>query len=166
MIAKTRNCTFAASVALWALIAVRSLAQSGPPPTSRELLRILRITTFRVRVPSDPKDVWDIQVLRSDQLKAPGLHPLGLTAPAELLAFRDKGEGLYEFTLPEKGGHFSQGDFDLCKQISCEAQYSLKWLRKPRYSIDGNQCVLAEFANLSDLKPSAFIVLVRARSSP
>ena len=166
MLSRTRNCKFAASVALWVLLAARSLAQSGPPPTSGELLRILRITSFRVRVPSDPKDVWDIQVLRPNQLKVTGTRPKGLTAPTELLAFRDKGESLYEFTLPEKGGAFSQGDFDLCKQISCEGQYSLKWLRKPRYSIDGNQCVLAEFANLSDVKPSAFIVLVRARSSP
>jgi len=74
--------------------------------------------------------------------------------------------GVYQFNLPERRGAYSQGEFELCKEIPCEGQWSIKWLERPSYSADGSQCVLAEFTNLSDEKPSAVIALVNVRNKP
>jgi hypothetical protein len=158
--------SFVVIAMLFVLSSVPLSAQHGTPPNPHELLNILRITTFRIRVPIDPANVWDIKILKPDELKSKGSQPLGLTRPTYLFSMREKESGVYEFTLPERSGAFSQGDFELCKETSCEGQYGVKWLKQPAYSADGNQCVLAEFSNLSDAKPSAFIALVRARSRP
>src|ERR1700761_2099520 len=92
--------------------------------TNAELLRILRITTMRIRMPQDPRNVWSFAVLRHDQVKAKSSNPRALTDRTGLLSLRDKGDSIYEFTLPEKSGAFSQGDLDLCKETSCAGQYS------------------------------------------
>jgi hypothetical protein len=103
-------------------------------------------------------------VLKPDQLKRTGIQPKGLSAPTALLSLQERANGVYQFTLPERRGAFSQGEFELCKVVSCEGQWSVKWLKTPRYSVDGSQCILAEFTNLSDQKPSALIALVKTRS--
>jgi hypothetical protein len=141
-------------------------AQHGAAPTTTELLRILRITTYRVRVPADTDHVWDLQVLKSDDVKRTGPQPRGLTTSTGLLSLREGANGVYQFTLPERGGASSQGEFDLCKSISCEGQWSIRWLETPWYSMDGSQCILAQFSNLSDSKPSAVIALVKVRNKP
>jgi hypothetical protein len=134
--------------------------------TTAELLRILRISTFRIRVSQHKGDVWDIKMLRKDDLKPQSINPQGLTKSKWLLSMLDTGAGKYEFTLPELDRAFSQGIFEICKEISCEGIYSVKWFKQPLYSADGTQCILGEFSNLDDVKPSAYIALVRARSFP
>jgi hypothetical protein len=140
--------------------------QNVQPPTVSELLRILRITTFRVRTPAHPDEVWDIKMLPRDEAKPRGAHPKGLTEITGLLSMRDTGHDVYEFTLPERGGAYSQGDFELCKEISCSGQYSIHWLKRPVYSADGTQCLLGEFSNLGDETPSAYLALIRVRNKP
>lgn len=140
--------------------------QEAQPPTVSELLRILKIKTFRVRTPASPDEVWDIKVLPRGDVKARGSQPKGLTKSAGLLSMRDVGHDVYEFTLPERGGAYSQGDFELCKETPCSGQYSVHWLKRPTYSTDGTQCLLGEFSNLEDEKPSAYIALVRVRNKP
>jgi hypothetical protein len=81
-----------------------------------ELLKILSIQTFRVRTPVDPH-VWNIEVLKKQDIRPLGQPKGSFAAGTGLLAFRDIGEGVYEFTLPEHGGAFSQGKFELCKHI-------------------------------------------------
>jgi hypothetical protein len=144
----------------------RMSAQSNSQPTMTELLRILRITTRRIRVPNHPDYVWDIQVLNSTLVKPQGTNPQGLTTATWLLSMRDKGHDVYEFTLPERNGAFSQGDFELCKEVACAGQYSLKWLKQPLYSADGTQCLLAEFSNLGDEGSTAYIALIRVHNKP
>ena len=131
--------------------------------STAEMLKILKIQTFRVRTPADPY-VWNIVVLKKQDVRPPGQPKSGFTVGTGLLAFRDTGEDVYEFTLPEHDGAFTQGKFDLCKHTDCAGQYSLKWLKTPRYSNDGDQCLLAEFENLGEDAPSAYIALVRTRS--
>jgi len=131
-----------------------------------ELERILRITTFRVRVPDHPDFVWDIKGLKREEAKPRGANPIGLTKRTGLLSMREKGDGVYEFTLPERDGAYSQGDFDLCKQLSCSEQYSVKWFKYPIYSSDGTQCLLGEFSNIGDEHPTAYIALVRTTTKP
>jgi hypothetical protein len=131
-----------------------------------ELLRILRITTIRVRTPAQKDNVWDIRVVKRQELKPRGSQPKGLTPSTSLLAMRDKGNDVYEFTLPEAGGAYSQGEFELCKEADCAGQYSLRWLKHPIYSADGSQCVLADFSNLGEQEPSAYVALVRVNNKP
>ncbi len=131
--------------------------------STAEMLKILRIQTFRVRTPAGLY-VWNIVVLKKQDVRPPGQPKSGFSVGTGLLALRDTGEDVYEFTLPEHDGAFSQGKFELCKHIECSGQYSLKWLKTPRYSNDGNQCLLAEFGNLGEDAPSAYIALVRTRS--
>ena len=140
--------------------------QEAQPPTVSELLRILKIKTFRVRTPASPDEVWDIKLLPRGDVKAHSTQPEGLTKSTGLLSMRDVGHDVYEFTLPERGGAYSQGDFELCKEISCSGQYSVHWLKRPMYSADGTQCLLGEFSNLEDEKPSAYVALVRVRNKP
>lgn len=135
-------------------------------PTTAELLRILRVTTMRIRMPDDSRNVWNLVVLKHTEVKPRGLNPVALTVRTGLFSMRDKGHDVYEFTLPEKSGAFSQGDFDLCEETSCAGQYSLKWLKHPAYSSDGTQCLLAEFSNLDDHDGMKYIALVIARSRP
>src|ERR1700680_1012714 len=124
-----------------ALVSPSVAQQSNQPPNMTELLRILRITTIRVRTPAQKDNVWDIRVVKRQELKPPGSQPKGLTLSTSLLAMRDKGNDVFEFTLPETGGAYSQGEFELCKEVNCAAQYSLRWLKHPIYSADGTQCV-------------------------
>jgi hypothetical protein len=131
--------------------------------TNAELLKILKIKTFRVRTLPDPW-VWNIEVVNKKDVRAVGQPKNGLWAGIGLLALRDIGNDVYEFTLPEHSGAFSQGKFELCKQVECAGQYSLKWLKSPRYSLDGTQCLLAEFEKLGEDSPSAYIALHRTRS--
>src|SRR5215472_7812340 len=140
--------------------------QETQPPTVSELLRILRIKTFRVRTPMSSDEVWDLKVLPRSDVKLHGTKPKGLTPSTGLLSMRDMGNDVYEFTLPERGGAYSQGNFELCKEISCSGQYSVNWLKRPLYSADGTQCLLGEFTNLEHEKPSAYIALVRVRNKP
>ena len=140
--------------------------QNTQSPTISELLRILRITTFRVRTPAHPDEVWDIKILPRKEAKARGMHPKGLTEITGLLSMRDIGHDVYEFTLPERGRAYSQGDFELCKETSCSGQYSVHWLKRPVYSADGTQCLLGEFSNMGEEKPSAYIALIRVRNKP
>jgi hypothetical protein len=99
---------FAALLSLWAQ---PLLSQHGSPPTTVELLRILRITTYRVRVPANADHVWDIQVLKREDVKRQSLNPEGLTVSAALLSMQETQNGIYKFNLPERGGASSQGDF-------------------------------------------------------
>jgi hypothetical protein len=140
--------------------------KTSAPPTMSELLRILRITSFRVRTPNEAGFVWDLEVLKRDEVKPRGASPKGLTNRAGLLSMRETRDGVYEFTLPDRNGAYSQGDFDLCKEVSCSGQYSIAWLKHPVYSADGTQCLLGEFSNLGDEQPSAYIALVRVSSRP
>jgi len=138
--------------------------QAAPPPSMPELLRILRITTFRVRTQRESDFVWNIIVLPREEARPRGANPKGLTRRTALLSLREKEDGVYEFTLPESKGAYSQGDFELCKEISCAGQYDIRWLKQPAYSSDGTQCILGEFSNLGDAQPSAYVALVRVRS--
>jgi hypothetical protein len=159
--------TSAILVLLAILVSCPSLvAQQEAQPTVSELLRILKIKTFRVRTPVSPDEVWDLKLLPRGDVKADGTQPKDLTKSTGLLSMRDAGHDVYEFTLPERGGAYSQGDFELCKEISCSGQYSVHWLKRPIYSADGTQCLLGEFSNLEDEKPSAYIALVRVRNKP
>jgi hypothetical protein len=142
------------------------LAQTHQQPSTSELMRILRITTMRVRMPEDPSDVWSLTVVKHTQVRPQGRNPTALTTRTGLFSMRDKGGDVYEFTLPERSGAFSQGDFNLCKETTCGGQYSVKWLKHPVYSADGTQCLLAQFSNLNDQDGSSYIALVVARSRP
>ena len=143
-----------------------SFAQNSKDGVSTsELLKILRIKTFRVRTLNDPW-VWDIKVLKQSEVKPLGKPDRPGSPGLGLIALRDIGNDVYEFTLPERGGAFSQGKFELCKEIECAGQYSTRWLKLPKYSFDGTQCLLAEFENLGEDGPSAYIALVRVRSHP
>jgi hypothetical protein len=83
--------------------------------SSGELLQMLNIHTWRIRVPSGVHEVWDIRALTKEQLHAQGNSPRGLTTRATyLLAFREVDEHKFEFTLPELKGA-SRGVQDLCK---------------------------------------------------
>lgn len=140
--------------------------QETQPPTVSELLHILRINTFRVRTPASSNEVWDLKILPRNEVKVHGAKPKGLTPSLGLLSMRDLGNHVYEFTLPERGGAYSQGNFEMCEEISCSGQYSIRWLKRPLYSADGTQCLLGELSNLEDETPSAYIALVRIRNKP
>jgi hypothetical protein len=161
---KTRAIPLLSAIAVCCSLLVFS--QENQPPTVNELLRILRIKTFRVRTPVSSGEVWDIKVLPRGEVKPRSTKSEGLTTGTGLLSMRDTGNDVYEFTLPERGGAYSQGNFELCKEISCSGQYSVHWLKRPSYSADGTQCLLGEFSNLEDEKPSAYIALVRVRNKP
>ena len=136
-------------------------AQQETPPTVGELLRILRIKTFRVRTPASADEVWDLKMLPRSEVTVHGTKPKGLTPSMGLLSMRDVGNDVYEFTTPERRGAYSQGNFEVCKEISCSGQYSIHWLKRPSYSGDGTQCLLGEFSNMEGRKT---IGLYRPRS--
>jgi hypothetical protein len=155
---------FVATLLLGSAGAITASAQSRV--TLDELLGILDIHVFRVRVPNDPVYVWSIEVLKSDGVKPTGTWPKGLSGKTRLLALRDIGSDQLEFTLPDAHG-FSKGQLNLCNEgVTCKGQYSISWRKVPTYSADGDQCVVAEIANEADPAPSLFLALVRTRSRP
>ena len=143
--------------------AVPQSAQVSNP----ELLRILKIHAWRVRVPNGAHQVWNIVALNKEQLHAGGGRPLGLTERSNyLLAFRETEKDKFEFTLPEMRG-FSQGVQDLCELgADCDGQYELHWNRVPRYSADGEQCIVGELTNTFSDHKKIFIALVRVKNTP
>jgi hypothetical protein len=143
--------------------ASRAVGQVSAP----ELLQILKIHTWRIRVPSGPHQVWDIVALRKEQLHASGENPRELTLRANyLLAFRETDKDKFEFTLPELRG-VSQGVQDLCEfGADCARQYELHWNTVPRYSADGEQCILGELTNTFGGQGKLFIALGRVNNTP
>jgi hypothetical protein len=65
--------------------------QENQPPTVNELLRILRIKTFRVRTPASSDEVWDLKVLPRGEVKPDSTKSRGLTTSTGLLSLRDTG---------------------------------------------------------------------------
>ena len=135
-------------------------------PRRQELLGILDVHIFRVRIPSDPVYVWSIEVLKKAAVRPSGTRIIGLSRSTKLLALRDVGSDQIEFTLPDARGS-SKGHLNLCEEgVSCKGQYSISWKKVPTYSADGEQCVVAEITNEMDREPSLFLTLTRARSRP
>ena len=66
--------------------------------TLDELLGILDIHVFRVRVPTDPAPVWSIEVLKTQGIKPTRKRSTQLSRNTKLLAFRDAGSDQLEFT--------------------------------------------------------------------
>jgi hypothetical protein len=135
--------------------------------STKELLQILKIHTWRIRVPSGAHQVWDIRAIKEEQLHAQGNNPRDLTEQATyLLAFREVDENKLEFTLPELKGS-SQGIQDLCELgADCKRQYELHWNILPRYSADGEQCVIGELTNTFGDQGKLFVTLVRVKNVP
>jgi hypothetical protein len=135
------------------------LSQTNRPPTMTELLSVLQIHTLRIRLPTQGQ--WEIRALKPSEILPRSHKPKGLSTKTHLLAMQmgDR-DGVFKFTLPQHQG-FSQGNFELCKEVSCDGQLSFKWLKTPRCSVDGSQCILIEYYQFGQKRPSAYIALVR-----
>jgi hypothetical protein len=131
--------------------------------TYRELLQVLRIHTWTVRVPTAAGQHWIVTSLSVRELHPVGKKPAGLTpAPQRLVALREAGQDKLEYTLWESKDA-TEGVEDLCKLgASCGAPYKLYWNKSPEYSADGEQCVLGQIVNKSNPDAKVYIVLVRS----
>ena len=131
--------------------------------TYSELLQVLRIHTWTVRVPTTAGQHWTVTSLGVRELHPVGKKPAGLTpAPERLVALREAGQDRLEYTLWESK-EAAEGVEDLCKLgASCGAPYELRWNKSPEYSADGEQCVLGQIVNKSNPDAKIYIVLVRA----
>jgi hypothetical protein len=131
--------------------------------TYRELLEVLRIHTWTVRVPSATGQYWTVTSLTISELHPAGKKPTGLTPAAErLVALREAGQDKLEYTLWQLKD-MTEGVEDLCKLgASCGAPYEIRWNKSPEYSADGEQCVLGQIVNQSNPDGKVYIVLVRA----
>ena len=61
------------------------VADAKPPVRIKELLKILRIQVFRVRLPRSPAFVCSLKVLTNDELKPMGKKPSALTRSSNAL---------------------------------------------------------------------------------
>jgi hypothetical protein len=115
--------------------------------TTSELARILGVKVFRVHFPLSHNGQWTISVLKPKEVKISNTRSVGLTTTLGLFAFREtEKESVYQYTLPEAKGVFSQGKLDICKEIECGGQHDIEWFKTPRYSADGTQCLLAKIS--------------------
>jgi hypothetical protein len=139
---------------------------SGKDLSPKELLYILNIQTWRVRVPASDAYTWTFKVIPKELRKPMNPRPFNLSKGANyLLALRGIRENKFDFVLPGPSGT-SRGVLDLCEEgLSCE-YYSYSWLDKPECSADGDQCVLAQFTVGFGNEPTQYLVLVQARSRP
>ena len=130
--------------------------------TYSELLLVLRIHTWTVRVPTTAGQHWTVTALSRTELHPVGKKPTGLTpAPQRLVALREAGQDKLEYTLWESND-VSAGVEDLCKLgAPCGSPYELQWNKSPEYSADGEQCVLGLILNKSNPDAKVYIVLVR-----
>lgn len=78
-----------AAVLLLAVSAATVAFCSQPKVSMDELISILGIRVWRVRVPTDTAYVWDIHILTRNEQKTSGPNPTGLSKATKLLAFRD-----------------------------------------------------------------------------
>jgi hypothetical protein len=134
---------------------------------THELLQILRIHTWRIRVPTAADEVWTVAGVSDRQLHSTGKKPAGLTPiPKELFAFRELGNDKLEFTFSD-WKRATHGTEDLCRLgTDCSQRYELLWNDEPSYSADGEQCVLGQIAYPAK-REKLFLILVRTnRSSP
>ena len=147
------------------LLAGTLWARSGDV-SFKELLDILNVQTWRVRVPASNAYDWTFKVIPREQLKAPSTKPSNLSKKADyLLALRGIGDDKFDFVLPGRSGT-SRGVLNLCEEgLDCE-YYGYSWLQKPECSQDGDQCALAEFTVGFGKTPTHYLVLAQARSRP
>jgi len=132
----------------------------------KELLYILNIKGWRVRVPASDDYTWTFKIIPKNQRKLTSPRPANLSKRANyLVALRGIGENKFDFVLPGPSGT-SRGVLDLCEEgLNCE-YYSHSWLEKPECSADGGQCALARFTVGFGNEPTHYLVLVQARSRP
>jgi len=144
-------------------VATRGSAQDLSP---KELLYVLNIQTWRVRVPASDDHTWTFKVIPKELRKPFSSKPTNLSRRAnQLLALRGIGENKFDFVLPGPSGT-SRGVLDLCEAgLNCE-YYDYSWLEKLECSADGDQCALAEFTVGFGKEPTHYLVLVQARSKP
>lgn len=132
----------------------------------KELLYVLNIQAWRVRVPASADYTWTFKVIPREERKAASPSSVNLSKKADyLLTLRGIGENKFDFVLPGPGGT-SRGVLDLCEEgLNCE-YYSYSWVDKPECSAKGDQCVLARFAVGFETNTTHYLVLVPARSRP
>ncbi len=134
--------------------------------TPKELLYVLDIQSWRVRVPASDDYTWTFKIISKDQRKLTSPRPANLSKRANyLLALRGSGENKFDFVLQGPRGT-SRGVLDLCEEgLNCE-YYRYSWLEKPECSADGGQCALARFTVGFGNEPTHYLVLVQTRSRP
>lgn len=132
----------------------------------KELLYVLNIQTWRVRVPASDDHTWSFKLIPKEERKLTSPRPANLSKKTNyLLALRGIGEDKFDFVLPGLRGT-SRGVLNLCEEgLNCE-YYSYSWMDRPEYSADGDQCALAQFTVGYGGNPTHYLILVKVRSRP
>jgi len=130
-----------------------------------ELIEILAIKSWRVPMPKDESMEWSIDIVDFLPRKYTriNIRRLNLQKKA-LVALRDKGKDIYEFTLKQSGTGQGDLDINICteqekRDSQCDNSYSIDWFDVPKPYDDGTKFVIADIKQMVGQSPRKQIVL-------
>ncbi len=140
----------------------KSFAQQLSPD---ELIEILGIKTWRVPMPKDESMEWSIEIVDYVPRKYTRINTqlLNLQKKA-LVALRDTGKDVYEFTLKQKGTGQGDLEINICtdqekRENQCDNSYGIDWFDVPKPYGDGTKFVIAEISQMVGQSPRKQIIL-------
>lgn len=147
---------------LFVVPSTHSVAQKLSPD---ELIEILGIKSWRVPMPKDESMEWSIEIVDYVPRKYTriNIRRLNLRRKA-LVALRDKGKDIYEFTLKQTGTGQGDLEINICteqdkREDQCDNSYGIDWFDVPKPYDDGTKFVIAEISQMIGQSPRKQIIL-------
>jgi len=139
-----------------------SFAQQLSPD---ELIEILGIKSWRVPMPKDESMEWSIEIVDYVPRKYTRINTQRLNLQKKaLVALRDKGKDVYEFTLKQKGTGQGDLEINICtgtakSENQCDDSYGIDWFDVPKPYDDGTKFVIADISQMVGQSPRKQIIL-------
>jgi hypothetical protein len=133
--------------------------------SSDELVEILGIKAWRVPMPKDESMEWSIEIVDYMPRKYSRINTLRLNLQKKaLVALRDTGKDVYEFTLKQRGTGQGDLEINICteeenRENRCDNSYNIEWFDVPKPYDDGTKFVIAEISQMVGQSPRKQIIL-------
>jgi hypothetical protein len=147
------------------LLVVPSTSSFAQQLSPDELIEILGIKSWRVPMPRDESMEWSIEVVDYIPRKYTRINRQRLNLQRKaLVALRDKGKDLYEFTLKQSGTGQGDLEINICseqekRENRCDNSYGIDWFEVPKPYDDGTKFVIAEISQMVGQSPRKQIIL-------
>ena len=147
---------------LLVLVVPNSFAQQL---SQAELVEILGIKSWRVPMPKDESMEWSIEVVDYVPRRYTIMNTRQLSLKKKaLIALRDTGKDVYEFTLKQRGTGQGDLEINICteqekRENQCENSYGIKWFDVPKPYEDGTKFVIADISQMVGQSPKKQIIL-------
>ncbi len=151
------------------LLVVPSASSFAQQLSPEELIEILGIKSWRVPMPKDESMEWSIEIVDYVPRKYTRINTQRLNLQKKaLIALRDTGKDVYEFTLKQSGTGQGDIEINICiepekRENQCDNSYGIDWFDVPKPYDDGTKFVIADISQMVGQSPRKQIILEPVR---